>query len=64
MKDSLNSPSSLQLLFRASQHDFSPQAFHQKCDDTEDTLAVIRTSFGRTIAGFTHYCWTSPEEAC
>ena len=46
-------------LFRASEHGFSAEAFHQKCDNQEDTLVLVRTEFGKTIGGYTHYPWTS-----
>ena len=45
-------------LFRASEHDFSPVAFHHYCDNKEDTLVIIRTEYGKTIGGFTRYPWT------
>ena len=47
------------MLFRASEHGFSAKAFHQKCDNQEDTLVIIRTEFGKTIGGYTHYPWKS-----
>ena len=51
-------------LFRASEHDFNPIAFHHDCDNKEDTLVLIRTEYGKTIGGFTRYPWTSndPDE--
>ena len=32
------------------------------CDNKEDTLVIIRTEFGRTIGGYTHYPWDSKNE--
>ena len=49
----------MERLFRASEHGFSAKAFHQKCDNQEDTLVLVRTQFGKTISGYTHYPWTS-----
>ena len=46
-------------LFRASEHGFSADTFHKKCDNKEDTLVLVRTNFGKTIGGYTHYPWTS-----
>ena len=37
------------------------KAFHQKCDNKEDTLVLVRTEFGKVIGGYTHYPWTSVE---
>ena len=59
---SLGHPKRLKLLFRASEHKFKVQAFHKFCDDIEDTLTVVRTEFGKTVAGFTHYPWNSPNK--
>ena len=46
-------------LFRASEYDFRTDAFHYYCDGLEDTLVLIRTEFGKTIGGYTHYPWDS-----
>ena len=46
-------------LFRASEHGFTAADFHQRCDNKEDTLVLIRTEFGKTIGGYTHYPWES-----
>jgi hypothetical protein len=54
---SLGSPKELQLLFRASEHDFSAAAFHARCDGTPDTLTLLRTEHGRTLAAYSHYQW-------
>ena len=47
------------LLFRASEHNFSAAAFHEKCDNKNDTLIIIRTEFGKTIGGYAHNPWDS-----
>ena len=49
----------VEILFRASEHGFSAKAFHEKCDNQEDTLVLVRTEFGKTIGGYTHYPWRS-----
>jgi hypothetical protein len=53
----LSRPKELQLLFRASEHDFSAAAFHARCDGTPDTLTLLRTERGRTLAAYSHYQW-------
>jgi hypothetical protein len=53
----LNSPKSLQLIFRASEHQFKASEFHRLCDNTEDTFVLLRTEFNKTIGGYTHYKW-------
>ena len=45
------------LLYRASENNFSALEFHKKCDNIEHTLTLIRTEFGRTIAGYTPLKW-------
>ena len=59
---SLNNPKKLELLYRASENGFSAAAFHQKCDNVADTLTIVRTEFGRTIAGFTKYTWNTVKD--
>jgi hypothetical protein len=49
----------LQRIFRASEHAFKAGAFHEHCDGTEDTLTLVRTEFGKTIAGYSHYKWNA-----
>lgn len=39
----LNQPRQLKLLYRASENAFSAGAFHEKCDNNEDTLTLVRT---------------------
>ena len=46
-------------MYRASEHNFSAVAFHHYCDGQVDTLVLIRTEFGKTIGGHTHYPWGS-----
>jgi hypothetical protein len=55
-------PYQLQLLFRASQHAFKAEAFHQVCDNVNETFLLIRTEAGRTIAGYSHYKWGIKED--
>ena len=57
LKQSLNNPKRLQLLFRASEHDFKAKRFHQKCDGVHGTLTLVKTEFGKTIAGYSYYRW-------
>ena len=49
----------VQRLFRASEHEFSTDAFHHYCDNKENILVLVRTEYGKTIGGFTRYPWTS-----
>lgn len=57
--DSLGKLRGLQLLFRASDHQFDAAKFHEKCDDVDQTLTLIRTEYGKTIAGYNHLKWNT-----
>ena len=43
LKQSLKNPQRALLLFRASQHGFNNNKFHEFCDGKGDTLTIIRT---------------------
>ena len=57
MVKALNEPSDFKLLYRASEHNFSGEVFHEKCDEVADTLTLVYTEFGKTIAGYSRYKW-------
>lgn len=46
-----------ELLYRASQHGFSPYTFHKKCDEAGSTLTVASLRSGLIICGFTTISW-------
>lgn len=50
----------IQLLYRASQHSFSVDRFHQCCDGTNNTLTLAKTEFGRVLGAFCGVAWQSP----
>ena len=47
------------LLYRASENNFSIGEFHRKCDGEADTLVLVRTEFNKTIGGYTPIPWKS-----
>ena len=57
LKNILGNPRRIERIFRASEHNFKVAAFHEKCDNKRDTLTLVRTEFGRTIGGYSHYPW-------
>lgn len=59
MLEGLQKPAKIELLYRGSQNHFSALKFHEACDNIEDTLTLIKTEFGKTIAGFTHSPWNT-----
>jgi hypothetical protein len=44
----------MKLLFSGSRDGFGTSVFHEKCDNIQDTLTILRTEFGRTIASYNH----------
>ena len=59
MRNILKNPVRIEKIFRASEYNFEAAKFHQYCDNKNDTLVLIRTEFGKTIGGYTHYPWIS-----
>ena len=47
------------LLYRGSRDGFSAAEFHKKCDNVANTLVLVKTEYGKTIAGFTEAAWNS-----
>jgi hypothetical protein len=45
------------LLYRASEHGFSADDFHSKCDNHANTLTVIKTTNGNIFGGYTEQLW-------
>jgi len=54
----LNNPPELKLLYRASEHSFSVEEFHRKCDNKPNTLIIAKTKHKKVIAGFTSQMWS------
>ncbi len=46
------------LLYRASEHGYSGQSFHEYCDDKGPTLIVIKSSGGWIFGGYTTQSWS------
>ena len=47
----------LKLLYRASEHGYTAESFHQYCDDQGPTLIVIKSSGGWIFGGYTTQSW-------
>ena len=62
ISETLNCPNKIELIFRASEHAFKANAFHTHCDNINDTLVLVRTSFGRTLGGYSHYKWNDERK--
>ena len=55
IKDFVNS----KLLFRASEHNFSMDAFHKNCDDQSGTVTVICNELDHIFGFYTNNSWNS-----
>ena len=45
------------LLYRASRDDFTPEAFHAKCDYYSNTLTIVKSSCGNIFGGYAQIEW-------
>ena len=58
-----NSPAQLEnkldLLYRASEHNFDSQKFHELCDGKGPTLVIIRSTTKRLFGGYSSKSWFS-----
>ena len=46
------------LIFRASEHGYSAESFHDYCDDKGPTLVIIKSSGGWIFGGYTTQSWS------
>ncbi len=49
----------VQMLYRATHHQFSVDEFHGNCDGIQSTLTVCETEFGKKIGGYNPLAWLS-----
>ena len=49
------------LIYRASEHGSKAEDFHERCDDFEGTLIIIRTKDENMFGGFTKVSWDDEE---
>ena len=49
------------LLYRASLHGFTADAFHEKCNGLPNTITIIKNNFDYVFGGFTTASWTSDD---
>ena len=67
VKDDLDSLKNLRvgykLIYRASEHGEESEDFHERCDDIEGTLTIIKTKEGNIFGGYTSLSWDPEEEA-
>jgi hypothetical protein len=56
-----NSNSKFKLIYKASQDGFEAASFHLKCDNTENTLTIIKSIGGNIFGGFTKKKWSGNQ---
>ena len=49
------------LLFRASDHNYSGKKFHDLCDDKGSTITIIKSNWGNIFGGYTSKSWKPPQ---
>ena len=45
------------LLYRASEHEYTPESFHEYCDGKSPTLIIIKSTDGWIFGGYTTQSW-------
>ncbi len=45
------------LLYRASEHEYTPESFHKNCDGKSPTLIIIKSTDGWIFGGYTTQSW-------
>ena len=60
-KPSLFNEKEFQLLYRASENDYSARKFHNLCDNKGATLVIVQSEFGNIFGGYTSIPWKTTK---
>ena len=52
----------MNLLYRASDHEYLASKFHDLCDGKNDTIVLIQSDFGNIFGGYTNIPWSTDGE--
>lgn len=67
VRDDLDSLKNLRvgykLIYRATEHGDEAEDFHERCDDYEGSLIIIKTKDGNIFGGYTSLSWDPEDEA-
>ena len=67
VKDDIDSLKNLRvgykLIYRATEHGGEAEDFHERCDEIEGTLIIIKTKEGNIFGGYTSLSWDPEDEA-
>ncbi len=58
LREWLGNDGKWKLIYRASEHEYSGESFHEYCDDKGPTLIVIKSSGGWIFGGYTTKSWS------
>ena len=61
LKAELTNIKEFELLFRASEHDYSVLKFHSLCDNKGPTLSIIKSNSGNIFGGYTSISWSTSD---
>ena len=56
-----NDNTTFDLLYRASRDGFNSNAFHELCDNHENTILVVKSTTGYVFGGFTTQTWNRED---
>ena len=62
LQTKLPSTRRFKFLFRASDHQYSAQKFHQFCNNKPGTITIIKSNWGNVFGGYASKSWTSENE--
>merc|ERR1719203_1567517 len=52
----------IDLLFRASEHGYSSDKFHEFCDEKGSTITIIENEHGHVFGGYAERSWKKQEQ--
>jgi hypothetical protein len=47
----------IQLIYKASIDGFNSNIYHQRCDNKQPTMTIVKLNNGKMIGGFTEFSW-------
>tara|TARA_B110001454_G_C12710780_1_gene430649 strand:+ start:217 stop:963 length:747 start_codon:yes stop_codon:yes gene_type:complete len=53
---------STELLFRASEHNFNSNTFHEKCDNKGPTLLIVQNEYDHIYGGYSNISWNKNKQ--
>ena len=57
LNDKLQSNFTTELLYRASEHNFNSNKFHEKCDEKGSTIVIVKNTYNHVYGGYSKVSW-------